>query len=79
MTYNETTMSEGKKSFAFKPYTPLSLSIAPNDGYALEAVVCNGEDITAKVVDNTLSFDDPDTDINLIVTFNSKQLASTTF
>ena len=72
--YNGTTISEGKMSFAFKPYIPFNLTILPNDGYVLKSVICNGEDITESVIDNELLFDDPDSDINLVVSFGNSYL-----
>lgn len=71
VTYNETTVSEGKMKFAFKPYIPFSLSIVPSEGSVLRSVICNGEDITESVINGELLFDDPDSDINLIVSFGN--------
>ena len=72
--YNETAISEGSMSFNFKPYTPLKLTIVPNDSYVLKSVICNGENITESVIDNKLLFDDPDSDLNLIVTFGDSHI-----
>lgn len=62
--YNGVIISEGKMNFTFKPYTPFSLTIVPNDKCVLKSIFCNEENITEKVIDNELSFDDPDSDIN---------------
>ena len=72
--YNETAISEGSMSFNFKPYTPLKLTVVPNDSYVLKSVICNGENITESVIDNKLLFDDPDSDLNLIVTFGDSHI-----
>ena len=72
--YNEEAISEGKMSYTFRPYIPLNLAIVPNDGYVLKSVICNEEDITERVINGELSFDDPDSDISLRVCFGNSYI-----
>lgn len=62
----------------FKPYIPFELSIIPGEGYKVHHVLCNGEDIIENIINNKLSFDDPDSDINLNVVFCEKYTAGYT-
>lgn len=68
--YGDSTISSGKSKFLFRPYVPFEISIIPDEGKTIKTVMLNGKDITESVVDNKLSFDDPDSDINLTVIFS---------
>ncbi|MDO5526775.1 MAG: leucine-rich repeat protein [Prevotella sp.] len=69
VVYKGTEISSDTSDFMFKPYIPFELSITPDEGYKIYQVLCNGEDLTEHVIDNKLSFEDPDSDINLNVVF----------
>lgn len=74
VTYDGTTVSTGTKEFYFRPYVPFDIVIAAANGQTIKSVTLNGQDVTAKVTEGKLSFDDPDADMAVTVEFSKSIL-----